>query len=167
MYEINSDTTHRTATLAASLLVQSISESESYSRTTKVLDRSLLTPVPQTPPNLPVTAPSTVPGNLLASVLSAASYRRLLSALRSSLSSGSQSRVTALADGHLSLSFRVVSELNSPGASFCGLFWDPHANFVVVAFRGTDPTTYAEWETNFTCQMSGAEMWMSGFGRCE
>ena len=48
--------------------------------------------------------------------------------------------IREIANSKLGLCYRTVSELNSLGSAFCGLFWDPEETFVIVAFRGTSPT---------------------------
>lgn len=45
------------------------------------------------------------------------------------------------------LDFEPVSELNSTSSQFCGLFWDPKSNWIVVAFKGTGPIEFGEWLT--------------------
>jgi hypothetical protein len=73
--------------------------------------------------------------------------------------------ITDIAREELQLQFHAVSELNSAGAAFCGLFWDPRENFLIVAFRGTNPTDYREWTTDFTVAMVDAGRWLGDFGR--
>ena len=46
---------------------------------------------------------------------------------------------------HWGLEFKSLSELGTSASPFCGAFWDPHKNFVVIAFKGTTPTDFAEW----------------------
>ena len=76
-----------------------------------------------------------------------------------------ESKIFQIARERLGLEFTTVSELNSAGASFCGLFWDSEENFIVVSFKGTNPIDYMEWNTDFTVNMRKAGQWLSGFGR--
>ena len=52
--------------------------------------------------------------------------------------------IRSIAKTRLGLCYSTVSELNSLGSAFCGLFWDPQEAFVIVAFRGTSPTDFGE-----------------------
>jgi hypothetical protein len=77
-----------------------------------------------------------------------------------------QHRIIHLSLGHLGLSFRVVSELNTLGAACCGIFWDHRGrdNFIIIAFRGSEWTECdANWNWNWV--MSEAGRWLDGFGR--
>ena len=76
-----------------------------------------------------------------------------------------ENRMVEIAEGHLGLKYTTVSELNSTGASSCGLFWDPEDNFIIVSFRGTNPVDYMEWITDFTVNMRDAGRWLSDYGR--
>ena len=51
---------------------------------------------------------------------------------------------------HWGLEFKSLSELGTSASPFCGAFWDPHKNFVVIAFKGTTPTDFAEWAVDAT-----------------
>ena len=75
--------------------------------------------------------------------------------------------IRGIAKTRLGLCYSTVSELNSLGSAFCGLFWDPEETFVIAAFRGTSPTDFKEWTTDFTFQMREAGLWLTGFGRGE
>lgn len=65
----------------------------------------------------------------------------------------------------LGLRYSTVSELNSAGSAYCGLFWDPNSTFIIVAFKGTNPTDFMEWSTDFTFQPLEAGQWLRGFGK--
>ena len=78
-----------------------------------------------------------------------------------------ENTIKRIARERLGLVFTTVSELNSAGAAFCGLFWDPEDNFIIVSFKGTNPVDYMEWTTDFTCNMRQAGQWLSEFGRGE
>ncbi|RIA91297.1 Alpha/Beta hydrolase protein [Glomus cerebriforme] len=61
------------------------------------------------------------------------------------------------------LNFTSVSELNtSDGGSFCGMFWSDIENFIVVSFKGTTPTNFAEWLGNLTFQCVDARSYLFG-----
>jgi hypothetical protein len=75
--------------------------------------------------------------------------------------------IVTTARDRLGLEFTTVSELNSAGGAFCGLFWDPEENFIIVSFKGTNPVDYMEWTTDFSCSMRDAGQWLSDFGRGE
>lgn len=36
----------------------------------------------------------------------------------------------------IGIEYAPVSELNSVSSAFSALFWDPHSNWIVVAFKG-------------------------------
>ena len=75
--------------------------------------------------------------------------------------------ICEIAASNLGLQYTPISELNTIGSAFCALFWDPRSNFIIVAFKGTTPTDFMEWRTNFTFNMSEANQWLRGFGRGE
>lgn len=75
--------------------------------------------------------------------------------------------IRGIAKTRLGLCYSTVSELNSLGSAFCGLFWDPDETFVIAAFRGTSPSDFKEWTTDLTFQMREAGLWLTGFGRGE
>jgi hypothetical protein len=61
------------------------------------------------------------------------------------------------------LNFSSVSELNTGnGCSFCGMFWSETENFIVVSFKGTTPTSFAEWLGNLTFQCVDARSYLFG-----
>jgi hypothetical protein len=41
------------------------------------------------------------------------------------------------------LDYAPVSELDGSDSAYAALFWDPRANWIVLAFKGTSPTEYA------------------------
>lgn len=41
------------------------------------------------------------------------------------------------------LDYAPVSELNGSDSAYTAMFWDPRANWIVVAFKGTSPAEYA------------------------
>jgi len=61
------------------------------------------------------------------------------------------------------LNFTSISELNTDdGGSFCGMFWSDTENFIVVAFKGTTQTNFAEWLSNLTFQCVDARNYLFG-----
>ena len=70
-----------------------------------------------------------------------------------------------IAHDHLGLMYTTISDMNSLGAAFCGLFWDPEDNYIIVSFRGTNPVDYTEWLTDFSANMREAGQWLSDFGK--
>ncbi len=75
--------------------------------------------------------------------------------------------IREIATKDLGLLYYPVSELNSLGSPFCALFWDPTDNFIIVSFKGTTPTDFMEWRTDFTFNTRDANSWLNGFGRGE
>ncbi|KLO15955.1 alpha/beta-hydrolase [Schizopora paradoxa] len=73
--------------------------------------------------------------------------------------------IKKIAMENLGLQYYPVSECNSLGSAFCALFWDPTDTFIIVAFKGTNPTDFKEWRTDFTFQMAHAREWINGFSR--
>ncbi|CAG8724705.1 8720_t:CDS:2 [Rhizophagus irregularis] len=61
------------------------------------------------------------------------------------------------------LNFTSISELNTDdGGSFCGMFWSDKENFIIIAFKGTTPTNFAEWLGNLTFQCVDARNYLFG-----
>lgn len=56
-----------------------------------------------------------------------------------------ENTIMQIARDNLGLQYTTISEMNSVGSAFCGLFWDPNDTFIIVAFKGTTPTDFAEW----------------------
>jgi len=64
----------------------------------------------------------------------------------------------------LEFKYATVSELNSQTSAFCGFFWDPKSNFIIVAFKGTSPTEFVEWADDFSYEPVQAGDYIRGFG---
>ncbi|KAL5500937.1 hypothetical protein ACEPAH_9324 [Sanghuangporus vaninii] len=76
-----------------------------------------------------------------------------------------ENTICSIAHDELGLTYTTISELNCIGSAFCGLFWDPHDTFIIVVFKGTTPSDFAEWTTDFTFQLREAGLWLRGFGK--
>ena len=87
---------------------------------------------------------------------SASQIRALLHA------SPGDSVITKLA-GQLGLEYEPVSELNSASSSYAAMFWDKRANWIVLAFKGTTPTEFDEWLTDFDITRVLAGRWVPGY----
>ncbi|CAG8660756.1 6435_t:CDS:2, partial [Paraglomus occultum] len=48
------------------------------------------------------------------------------------------------------LRFKSLSELGTNASPFCGAFYDRNKKFIVIAFKGTTPTDFAEWAVDAT-----------------
>ncbi|KIM20347.1 hypothetical protein M408DRAFT_82147 [Serendipita vermifera MAFF 305830] len=51
--------------------------------------------------------------------------------------------------GRLGIEYEPVSELNSASSSYAAIFWEKRSNWVVLAFKGTSPSEFDEWLTDF------------------
>ncbi|CAI2175219.1 14676_t:CDS:2 [Funneliformis geosporum] len=60
------------------------------------------------------------------------------------------------------IEFTSLSELNSIGGPYAGMFWSEKRNFIVVAFKGTNPTNFSDWLINFTFQRTDARSYLFG-----
>ncbi|PVF94692.1 alpha/beta-hydrolase [Serendipita vermifera] len=49
----------------------------------------------------------------------------------------------------LGVEYEPVSELNSASSSYASVFWDKNSNWIVLAFKGTSPSEFDEWLTDF------------------
>lgn len=47
----------------------------------------------------------------------------------------------------------IFIELNSTSSAFCGLFWDPKGNWIVVSFKGTAPLEFGEWLSDLNAKL--------------
>ncbi|KIO27373.1 hypothetical protein M407DRAFT_23422 [Tulasnella calospora MUT 4182] len=61
------------------------------------------------------------------------------------------------------IQYEPVSELASLGQAYASVFWDPKSNWIVVAFKGTDPRSFEEWTTDFTASFDRAHDHIPGF----
>lgn len=65
----------------------------------------------------------------------------------------------------LGVRYNTVSELNSQGSAFCGMFWDPESTWIILAYKGTSPTEFVEWTTDFSFNPRDAGHWIRGWGK--
>jgi hypothetical protein len=64
------------------------------------------------------------------------------------------------------MDFEPVSELNSTSSAFCGLFWDPKGNWIVVSFKGTAPLEFGEWLSDLNAKLVECSDSIAGFSKC-
>lgn len=107
----------------------------------------------------------TKPGGLLRKLYGDDAAELVTRKLRDGSVDPEQVTIQGIARKQLGLEFLTVSELNSLGSSYCGLFWHPEDTFIIVSFKGTNPTDFMEWNTDFTFQMREAGQWLRGFGK--
>jgi len=60
------------------------------------------------------------------------------------------------------LEFDGISDLNTYGGSYCGLWWDNDSNWIVVAFKGTTPLSGAEWLKDATISKTNGNAFLFG-----
>ncbi|KAF8517171.1 alpha/beta-hydrolase [Hysterangium stoloniferum] len=63
------------------------------------------------------------------------------------------------------LRYNAVSELNSQASALCGMFWDPESTWIILAYKGTSPTEFVEWTTDFSFTPRDVGHWIRGWGR--
>lgn len=61
------------------------------------------------------------------------------------------------------LNYASVSELATNTSPVCGAFWHPDYNFIILAFKGTDPVEFKEWAIDFTFDYTDGRAWLPGF----
>ncbi|CDR99151.1 hypothetical protein [Sporisorium scitamineum] len=61
------------------------------------------------------------------------------------------------------LNYASVSELATNTSPLCGAFWHPDHNFIILAFKGTDPVEFKEWAVDFTFDYTDGRGWLPGF----
>jgi hypothetical protein len=60
------------------------------------------------------------------------------------------------------LEFTSLSELNTLGGPYVGMFWSEKRNFITIACKGTTPTNFSEWLTNASFQRIDARAFLFG-----
>ncbi|KIJ53646.1 hypothetical protein M422DRAFT_154991 [Sphaerobolus stellatus SS14] len=66
---------------------------------------------------------------------------------------------------NLGLRYATISELNSQGSAFCGMFWDPESTWIILAYKGTSPTEFEEWTADFSFNPRDVGHWIRGWGK--
>lgn len=61
------------------------------------------------------------------------------------------------------LKYASISELGTNTSPLCGAFWDPRNNFIILAFKGTNPVEFKEWAIDFTFDYTDGRGWLPGF----
>lgn len=61
------------------------------------------------------------------------------------------------------LNYASVSELATNTSPLCGAFWHPYHNFIILAFKGTDPVEFKEWAVDLTFNYTDGRGWLPGF----
>ncbi|CAG8651359.1 6308_t:CDS:2, partial [Paraglomus occultum] len=60
------------------------------------------------------------------------------------------------------LRFYKLSELGTETSPFCGAFYSEKHNFIVIAFKGTTPTDFAEWAVDATFMRTSGKTQLFG-----
>ncbi|EIW74562.1 alpha beta-hydrolase [Coniophora puteana RWD-64-598 SS2] len=65
----------------------------------------------------------------------------------------------------LGLNYRAITEMNS-GSTICGAFYSTSGsdNFIILAFKGTQPDEFGEWATDFSCNWAMGSEYLRGYG---
>lgn len=88
-----------------------------------------------------------LPGSSTATVNQAQdeSSRARLTGIKEVLESSSHFNGIRQFSNRMGIEFEVISELNSIGLAYSGLFWDSNSNWIVVAFKGTPSGSDLAW----------------------
>jgi len=96
-------------------------------------------------------------------VLGESGAKQMMSALHDSKG---ETKLAAWANSMTpSIKYSTVSELNGTDSAFCGVFFDPASTWLVLAFKGTDPTEFSEWASDFAYIPREAGERIAGFGQ--
>ncbi|GAC98530.1 hypothetical protein PHSY_006124 [Pseudozyma hubeiensis SY62] len=63
------------------------------------------------------------------------------------------------------LNYASISELATNTSPLCGAFWHPDHNFIILAFKGTNPVEFKEWAIDFTFDYTDGRAWLPGFSK--
>ena len=137
-----------------------------YERTPEPLDGALkLTrqaqQTAQPPQNPAVGASISQPGGVLQSAVGSVPAERISASLQNNTAESVMIRFA----NRLGVKYSTVSDLDSQTSAFCGCFWDPRSTYIILAFRGTSPTDFVEWATDFAYEPVDAGLHIRGFGR--
>lgn len=61
------------------------------------------------------------------------------------------------------LHYASVSELGTNTSPLCGAFWNPDFNFIILAFKGTNPVEFKEWAVDLTFDYTDGRAWLPGY----
>lgn len=115
------------------------------------------------PSQKPTVDPSNLqPGEVLQSAVGSATAKRISASLHEN--NDEESRMARFA-ARLGIQYATVSELNSHTSALFGCFWDPKNNYIILAFKGTNPTEFVEWAGDFSYEPVDAGDHIRGFGR--
>ena len=103
------------------------------------------------------------PGEVLQTAVGSASTAERISA-KLHQNNKEENKMATFAEG-LGIEYATVSELNSQTSSLCGCFWEPKSNYIIVVFKGTEPTEFVEWAKDFSYEPVDAGDYIRGFGR--
>ncbi|CAG8510910.1 1022_t:CDS:2 [Acaulospora morrowiae] len=63
---------------------------------------------------------------------------------------------------HFGLKFMSLTECNSVGGPYAGIFWSEDHNFIILSFKGTDALSLTQWLTNFSLHRMDARPYLFG-----
>ncbi|PWY98906.1 alpha/beta-hydrolase [Testicularia cyperi] len=61
------------------------------------------------------------------------------------------------------LNYATISELATNTSPLCGAFWNPDFNFLILAFKGTNPVEFKEWAIDMTFNYTDGREWLPGY----
>jgi hypothetical protein len=102
------------------------------------------------------------PGEVLQTAVGSATAKQISASLHQR--NDEESEMARFA-ARLGIKYATVSELNSQTSAFCGCFWDPKSNYIILAFKGTGLTEFVEWAGDFSYEPVDAGDYIRGFGR--
>lgn len=73
------------------------------------------------------------------------------------------SHIAGIALEHLGLEVEPLSVLSTQTSSLATAFWKPKENFIILAFKGTNPTEFSEWLIDFTNTYSDQVDYLKGY----
>ncbi|KAG8880849.1 hypothetical protein FRB98_004702 [Tulasnella sp. 332] len=104
---------------------------------------------------------SITPGAVLNNLFAVTDITKILNTLDADSAAG-EAPIHKFAKEH-GICFATASELKTTSQAYCSLFWDPTGTWVLVAFKGTDPTSFDEWTTDFTATFEDCSEDIPGF----
>lgn len=61
------------------------------------------------------------------------------------------------------LEYVAITDVGSISSAICGAFFSPNDNFIILAFKGTQPDDFHEWATDFSCDWTLATEYLRGY----